>query len=63
MENLIVTFFAQAIFFLYPAWQIYKRAGLNPMISLTVLIPNLGVLICALILVFSKWQVQPKGGN
>ena len=63
MEELVIEIIAQAVLLLYPAWRIYGKAGLNPAISLTVLIPGLGILIAALILVFSKWQVQSAGSN
>lgn len=63
MEDLLIAFLVQAIFFQYPAWRIYKRAGINPMLSITILIPNLGIIISTLILLFSKWQVQRVGGN
>lgn len=63
MENIIVMFIAQAIFLLYPSWRIYSRAGINSSLSLTVLIPYFGIIICALILVFSKWDIRQKGMN
>ena len=63
MEELIVQIIVLAVLLLYPTWRIYAKAGLHPAISLTILIPGLGVLICALILALSKWEVQPNGGN
>ncbi len=63
MNELAIDIIAQAVLLLYPAWRIYGKAGLNPVTSLTLLIPYLGVPICALILVISKWNVQPIGGN
>jgi hypothetical protein len=60
MEDFILKYFyiAEIILFQYPAWRIYSRAGLNPWISFTVLIPGLGLIICSLILALSKWHVQ-----
>jgi hypothetical protein len=63
MDDIIIQIIAQGVLLLYPAWRIYKKAGLNPAISFTVLIPGFGILICALILIFSKWQVTPARGN
>ena len=55
---------AQAILFQYPAWHIYKKAGLNPLLSLTVLIPPyIGILICVSILAWSNWKALPNGGR
>jgi hypothetical protein len=63
METLLYQIILQAVLLLYPAWRIYSKAGLNPAISLTALIPGLGILLTALILAFSNWQVQPAGSN
>lgn len=65
MEELIIQVIVTAILFLYPVWRIFKRAGLNPAISLTVLIPYIGILLSGIILVVSKWQfdVVTKGGK
>ena len=56
MENLILEIIVTAILLLYPAWRIFSKAGLAPALSLLVLIPGLGILICALILVFTNWS-------
>ncbi len=63
MNEIVFQIIIQAILLLYPAWRIYKKAGLNPAISLTVLIPGFGIFICALILVFTKWQITTARGN
>jgi hypothetical protein len=63
MEELMIQIIAIAIFLLFPVWRIYGKAGLNPAMSLTVLIPWIGILVCGLILVFSKWQAQAAGDN
>ncbi len=63
MEELVIQVIAQAVLLLYPAWRIYRKAGLNPLVSLTVLIPGFGIFVCALILVFSKWQVNHVRSN
>jgi hypothetical protein len=43
-----------AVFFLYPLWRIFSRAGLPAPLSLLVLLP-LGQIIVALILAFARW--------
>jgi hypothetical protein len=43
-----------AVFFLYPLWRIFSRAGLPAPLALLVLLP-LGQLIVALILAFARW--------
>lgn len=63
MEDMIIQSLAQAILLLFPAWRIYKKAGLNPATSLTVLIPWLGFFICALILATTKWKTSYVGSN
>lgn len=63
MEDFIGMVLGQAIFLLYPAWRIYERVGLNPKMSLTVIIPHVGFIICGLFLLRGKWQIQPKGGK
>jgi hypothetical protein len=52
---LLAYFFAGAILFLIPAWRIFRRAGLDPWISLTVLIPGIGPLIALAVLAFADW--------
>jgi hypothetical protein len=63
METLLILTILQIIFFLFPMWRIYTKAGLNPTISLTVLIPFFGLIISALILSLLQWNVRPRGGN
>lgn len=49
-----------AALLLFPFWKIYSRAGLNPYLSLTLLIPGFGLLIVSIILAVSKWQVNSE---
>jgi hypothetical protein len=63
MEEIIIQIVLQAVFLLYPVWRIYGRAGLVQPLSLTVLIPWIGILVAALVLVFSKWNFQAEGGS
>ncbi len=50
---------AEVILLQYPVWLLFKRVGIIPWFSLIVLIPFLGIIICALIMALSKWQIQP----
>lgn len=54
-----------AIVALYPVWRIFKRAGLHPALSLTVLIPVVGLLVSGLVLALSTWKLseRPAGDN
>ena len=60
MEEIIVQVASSAIVLLYPFWRIFKRAGLNPALSLLVLLPLLGILVCGLILSVSTWKLYPS---
>ncbi len=51
-------YIAEIVLLLYPVWRLYKRVGIFPWLSLIVLIPGLGIIICALIMSLSKWQFQ-----
>jgi len=58
MEGFIIQVLVVAILFLLPVWKIFKRAGLNPALSLTVLIPFLGLLLSGIILAASSWKLN-----
>ena len=59
MEDVIIEVVATAILLLYPMWRIFGRAGLNPALSLVVLIPFLlGFFLCGLILAASQWKLN-----
>lgn len=60
MENYITEVIVLAILLLYPVWRIFKRAGLNPALSLTVLIPAVGTLVSGLILALSTWKLNAR---
>ena len=64
MESIFIDTLFVAILLLFPLWKIYTRAGLNPYLSLTLLIPGLGFVIACIILAVSKWELAPeKSGN
>jgi len=58
MEDLIVQTFITVALLLFPLWKIYTRAGLNPYLSLTLLIPGFGFVIACIILAASKWEIN-----
>lgn len=60
METFFVSILFLAAFLLPPFWKIYSRAGLNPYLSLTVLIPFFGFIIAGLILAVSDWNIKPQ---
>lgn len=62
MESIMAGIIIQLLL-AYPAWKIYKKVGLNPTKSLTVLIPIGGILICTLILANSEWKIYSNGGK
>ena len=57
MEEIIIEVIIMAVLLLFPVWKIFKRAGLNPVLSLTVLIPYVGFLISGIILAASTWRL------
>lgn len=56
MENIIIEVVLSAILLLFPLWRIFKRAGLSPTLSLTVLITYLGLFVGGLILALAPWK-------
>lgn len=59
MDAFIPQILAVAILLLFPVWRIFKRAGLRPALSLTVLIPYVGLLVSGVILAISRWSLRP----
>jgi hypothetical protein len=53
-----VFFFVGIAIVIIPLWQICKKAGFSPWLSLLAIIP-LGVLILLYILAFAEWKVAP----
>jgi hypothetical protein len=54
---LLITFLGLAV--LIPYWQIFKKAGFSPWLSLLIVIPF--VNLCALYyLAFARWPEKPK---
>lgn len=44
----------------YPLWRIFRRADLNPFLSLFVFIPFAGGFVVALLLGFSRWPAAER---
>lgn len=64
MGTLLAYAAVAAALLLFPAWRIFKRAGLDPWISLVVLIPGIGVTIALAVLAFVDWPpVAEDGGD
>jgi hypothetical protein len=60
MEEIIIETIILAALLLFPFWKVYSRAGLNPYLSLTLLIPGFGLLIVSIILAVSKWEINTE---
>ena len=64
MDKLVIQILLSVLFFLYPVWRVFKRAGLHPAYSFFVILPVFGLLITGIILSASTWKVsQSKGGS
>lgn len=51
----LLGYFIFSLVFVYPAWRIFDKAGLNPALSLFIFIPGIGVFVSVCILAFSVW--------
>lgn len=63
MEGVILAigvFFGLAVLFAitYGFWRIFKRAGFNPLMSLIIFIPTVGVVLVLCILAFARWPAE-----
>lgn len=45
---------------LYPMWRIFRRAGLNPMLSLLLYIPYMGLFVVSGLLAVTDWPVVER---
>ena len=50
-----VVYLLSLVLFLFPLWKIFGKTGLHPALSLLVLVPGFGGLICLLVLAFARW--------
>jgi hypothetical protein len=49
-----------SVLLIVPLWKTHEKAGQNPALSLIVIIPFFGFLICLAILAFSNWKTGKK---
>ena len=45
-----------SVLLLIPAWRLFQRAGFSPLLSLLILIPDIGIFVVAAILAFGRWR-------
>lgn len=62
MGEIFIQIVFSLIFLQVPVWKIYSRVGLNPWISLMVLVPFIGILLCGLVLAISNWKLPNNEG-
>ena len=58
METSFIIYAVILLLMLFPTWKIYAKAGLNTWLSLTLLIPVIGLVLCPLILGGSNWKLS-----
>ena len=58
MQEIITETIIVVVLLFYPAWRIFDRAGVNQKFCFTLLIPFVGVMLCAGILAFSTWRIK-----
>jgi hypothetical protein len=49
------------ILMIVPLWRVYRRAGLNPALSILFAVPIAGPLVVLLLLAFNDWPAAPGG--
>lgn len=60
MADPLMQYYLYALLAFYPAWRIFKRAGLPPMGAFWLLLPWVGFVAVAVRLAFGKWtRVSP----
>lgn len=59
--EVIIGAIALAAILVLPLYRIMAKAGLNPLLSLIIVIPVLGYLIVIGILAFATWPNEPDG--
>jgi hypothetical protein len=63
MDEIFLTAAVYAVLFLYPAWRVFKRAGLVPALSVTVFLPHFGVLLAGVLLATMPWRMPVQGAR
>ena len=59
--SFIVGFIVFVAVALFPLWKVFAKTGMSPWLSLLVLIPGLGGMICVIILAFARWPALDGG--
>ena len=59
---LMVLFIPISLIMVLPYWQIFKKAGFAPALSLLMLVPFVG-LIVLFVIAFSEWPALQKPGQ
>ncbi len=65
-NNLIAHIIGQIVLgliLIFPLWKIHSKAGKDPVLSLFIFLPYLGILIVSLILAFSRWPATEPVTN
>ena len=55
--------FLIALILIIPTWRIFDRAGLNPFLSLVLLIPVAGFVLVLAMLAFTRWPSTEGGAS
>lgn len=59
-EHLVILFLITIACFVVPFWQIWKKAGFSPLLSLLMPVPVVGFVL-PYVLAFAPWRRQPRG--
>jgi len=57
----MLTLLLLSVIVVVPLYRVMAKAGLNPLLSLIIVIPGLGYLIVIGILAFATWPNEPDG--
>lgn len=55
--------FVFCAFLVFLFWRTFTKAGMSGLLSLFVLLPGVGWIICLCILAFSEWRVVPASSQ
>jgi hypothetical protein len=60
--HLIILLVLPFLVVLVPFWQIWKKAGFSPLLSILMMIPVVGIVMLY-VLAFTQWKVMPVQGG
>lgn len=63
MGVIILSALIIGVLLVIPSWRIFRRAGLDPWISLVVLVPGIGMTIALAVLAFVDWPAASGNGE